>query len=199
MASPAHSYEKDQVLKIIDSVVAKVQGSETPVGDNVVKEISDLQKIIREARSEIAQARPNDISSKHIPTATDELDAIVEATAAATGTIMDSCEVIMEKAGNAGDAADEITQETTKIFEACSFQDITGQRITKIVTTLKTIEDKVGRIITALGADLPEGIDKDDDSDDERGEMEKLLNGPQMADKAISQADIDALLAEFDE
>ena len=34
----------------------------------------------------------------------------------------------------------------TRIYEACSFQDITGQRIGKVVTALKAIEGRVQQV-----------------------------------------------------
>ena len=200
MSSEQQSYERDQVVEIINSVVSKIEnvgGDATTTG--IFKELKTLQRIIDEARNEIGLTRPADIKDKHIPTATDELDAVVESTAEATGTIMDSGELIMEKAGElGGDAGDAITAEVMKIFEACSFQDITGQRITKVVTTLKTIEDKVAKLIDVLGEKLPIEEQGEEDPDAGKTIEEKLLNGPQMPDKAITQGDIDKLLEEFD-
>ena len=46
-----------------------------------------------------------------------------------------------------------LQEATTRIYEACSFQDITGQRITKVVATLKTIEAKVAGIVSTFGGD----------------------------------------------
>lgn len=210
-ADQGSSYERDQVIKIINSVIAKVEHTEDESTGAIFKELQNLQKIIEEARSEIGSTRPSDIKDKYIPTATDELDAIVEATAEATGTIMDSSEIIMEKAGEAGDAGAAITDEVMKIFEACSFQDITGQRITKVVTTLKDIEAKVSAIMEIVGGRLP-GIDEgssESESESAGGgaspsvdvstvKDEDLLNGPQMDGNAISQDDIDKLLSQFD-
>lgn len=191
------SYERDQVIKIINSVISKVEYGEDETKSQIFAELQDLQKIIEEARSEIGATRPDDIKEKHIPTATDELDAVVAATAEATGTIMDASEIIMEKAGAiGGEHGDAITNEVMKIFEACSFQDITGQRITKVIKTLKDIEGKVSRMLNIIAAKMP-GIAQSDEEVDTRTEDEKLLNGPQMEDKAISQDDIDKLLADF--
>jgi len=190
-----HSFEKDEVLKIINSVVAKVEANETVSRDNILQEVSDLQKVIIEARAEIASTRPGDIGGKHIPTATDELDAIVEATAKATGDIMDCCDVIQEKSTD-----DEVNNQIMKIYEACSFQDITGQRITKVVKTLQVIEEKVDSIIGIIGGAGAKGGAGEGAAggEDTRTGDDKLLNGPQMADKAITQDDIDSILAEFD-
>lgn len=199
----AHSFERDQVVKIINSVISKVEHSGDDSTNLIFKELQDLQKIIEEARAEIGSARPADISEKHIPTATDELDAVVGATAEATGTIMDCCEVIQEKAGEAGEAGNAIMDETMKIFEACSFQDITGQRITKVVKTLKDIEVKVAKLMDILGTQIPGAPDDGSaaaagEEEDTRSVEEKLLNGPQLPGNAISQDDIDKLLEEFE-
>jgi len=196
--SARDSYGRDQVVKIINSVLSKV---EHPAEDDrlvMYQELKELKRIIEEARAEIGMGRAQDINDKHIPTATDELDAVVAATAEATGAIMDACEVIEGKASDmGGDVGDSLSNEVTKIYEACSFQDITGQRIKKVVSTLRTIEEKVSKLILALSENFS-GEDSRGEEDDTRSIEERLLNGPQMPDKAISQEDIDKLLSEFD-
>jgi len=80
-----------------------------------------------------------------------------------------------------------------KIYEACSFQDITGQRVSKVIQTFNVIESKIDKLVSVLGVK-----ESGEEEEDERVGDERLLNGPQMADEAISQEDIDKLLAEFD-
>lgn len=187
--------KKERIVKIISSVIEKVGKNEQVSLNSILTELRDLLIVIEETRQEIGAARTSDIMGKHIPGATDELDAIVGATSEATGTIMDACEVIQEKAMAMGsDEGNIIVDETMKIFEACSFQDITGQRISKVVKTFHEIEEKIDKLVAVLGISaahiLPE--------EDKRVGDEKLLNGPQMPDQAISQDDIDKLLAELD-
>lgn len=188
------SYGRDQVVKIINSVLSRVEQPRNDQLQTIYAELKELKRIIEEARAEIGATRATDISEKHIPTATDELDAVVAATADATGRIMDACEVIEDRASAiGGEAGDAIAGEVTKIYEACSFQDITGQRIQKVVGTMRTIEEKVGRLVSALGSGAvgqPRG-----EEDDSRTEEEKLLNGPQLPGNAISQDEIDKLLS----
>jgi chemotaxis protein CheZ len=138
--------------------------------------------------------RVDDIRDRDIPSATDELDAIVEHTAVATNAILESCELLESLGADVtGESAGKLQDAVTKIYEACSFQDITGQRITKVVTTLKTIEAKVAQIITAFGVQtapaeiplLPAATDAD------------LMHGPQLPSNAMDQSDIDKLLASF--
>ena len=196
-----HAYERDEVVKIINSVISKIEGQHGKTDRSVHSELKDLLRIINEARAEIGASRASDISEKHIPTAADELDAIVAATAEATGTIMDCAERIQDQAAIiGGDAADILEDEVTKIYEACSFQDITGQRITKVITTLQLIEERVNKLVNIIGhVDTSAlGVSEKVKEEEKTGD-EALLNGPQLPDNAISQEEIDRLLDSFDD
>ncbi len=196
-AAHKNSYGRDQVIKIISSVLNQVEHTGEISREAIFKELQELRRIIEEARREVGAARPGDIKDKHIPTATDELDAVVNSTAEATGTIMDCCEAIETRASAiGGDHGGALSAEVTKIYEACSFQDITGQRIKKVVSTLKTIEGKVEKLLAVIGQKMP-GEETEDEGDKRTGDA-ALLNGPQMPDKAITQNDIDKLLEQFD-
>lgn len=194
------AYGRGQVIEIINSVINKMDETTHDKRD-IYLHIAELATTIDSLKREIADSRPDHVGSAHVPDARDELDAIVKATATATNTIMGVCEDI-EKVASTVEAPknNEITDLVTQIYEACTFQDITGQRIQKVVSTLREIEDKVDRIMETLSATVGplnmqgEYQEKKADVNDE----ESLLNGPQMADKAISQEEIDRLLAEFD-
>jgi chemotaxis protein CheZ len=97
--------------------------------------------------------------------------------------------------------AEKVTDAVTLVYESCNFQDITGQRITKVVKALKHIESKVDALVAAFGDEISkykaqhpqaEKAKEDPMSD------QALLNGPQLAANAGKQDDIDALLASFD-
>jgi chemotaxis protein CheZ len=187
--------ERDKVVKLINSVIAKVEHAADPM---IHKEMLGLQDIINQARIELRSTNAGDIQLKHIPTATDELDAIVKATEAATLAIFNACEGMEKVLPGLSDAhRNDVQAEITRIYEACSFQDITGQRITKIVKSLKEIETKVSSILGIL-SDRMGDMELHHTSKDDRVGDAALLNGPQLADQAISQADIDKLLADFD-
>jgi chemotaxis protein CheZ len=154
----------------------------------LVREMESLALVIATAKREIAALRPDEIREKHLPEATDELDAIVGSTAEATGSILDAAEHlggIADKIGGADGGA--ITDQVTRIFEACTFQDITGQRITKVVKTLKVIESRVASLVSAFGT-----LETSEAAAAPTGEA-ALLNGPQLPADARSQADIDAI------
>lgn len=151
-------------------------------------ELTRLARFIAAAKRDIAALHPDEIRQKHLPSATDELDAIVAATAEATGSILDAAEKLTAIDAPQG-VGEQITEHVTRIFEACTFQDITGQRITKVVKTLKQIEAKVGDLVAAFGdAPAPARAIKAAAKGDAA-----LLNGPQLPQNAASQSDIDAL------
>ena len=189
----ASKYDRSKVVNIVNSVIAKMGQSTDANQEAVVKELRGVLEIIDAVRADIAGIRPQDVNNKHVPGATDELDAVVLATKTATDSIMSSCEA-MEKAaaGKTDPLAQAVTDEVTKIYEACSFQDITGQRIKKVTSVLREIQDKVQNLLSVVGH-TDETVTQDNRSADA-----KLMNGPQMPGNAISQDDIDKLLASFD-
>lgn len=187
---------RDKVVKIINSVIEKVGAAEEISREHIYHELRALHDLIEETRQEISAARMGDISGTHIPSATDELDAVVKATEVATGTIMDACDAISDYSAKLDDTHKNfLIGEITKVLEACSFQDITGQRITKVVKSLIVIDEKINQLMAVLEEKIPGLPSKV--LDDNRTPEAKLMNGPQLPDKAISQDDIDKLLADL--
>ncbi len=192
-------YGRGQVIEIINSVLSKVDMKQN-LSRDVYAHLAELAEIIDTLKRDISSAQPGQVKVSHIPDATDELGEVVKATAEATNKIMTICEEIEGIAqGIEPPAKDDITGKVTQIYEACGFQDITGQRIKNVVGTLQLIEGKIDKIMETLGeavgyGDCAQRHEKHVSVDD----AQSLLNGPQMADKAISQDDIDKLLADFD-
>lgn len=161
----------------------------------LLREVEELGRTIAVAKSEIAALHVDDIADDDIPFAADELDAIVAHTAQATNAILESCEMLDDLSGTlTGEPHTRLQTATTRIYEACGFQDITGQRITKVVATLKTIESKIARIIDTFGH-APPGAPSQTQP---RRQGRDLLNGPQLPANAMDQSDIDKLLAGFE-
>lgn len=189
-------YSRKEVVNIIQSVLGNI-GKDTDATRKLHEDLSALSTYIQNTRTELAQLRSIEISHNHIPSATDELDAVVGETATATGTIMDSCDKIERLGESLSESArSEMMAAITSIYEACSFQDITGQRITKVVKTLKHIENKVAEILGAFGhageTEMTALTSKSNDG------ASGLLNGPQINGPSVNQAEIDKLLASFD-
>ena len=189
---------REEVAEIVTAVLTTMEGDVSSNDLKLYGELESLARYIQHAKREIAAIRPEDINNEHIASATDELDAVVGATEDATNLIMDSCDVIGAAAGKVDpEVGAVLTDAVTKIFEACNFQDITGQRITKVVRTLKHIEGKIDALIQALGAEVQKSHQRASAAADPNDEA-SLLNGPQLPGNSIDQSEIDKLLASFD-
>ena len=183
----------DMVADVVRAMLASMRGDLTAPDTALLAEVEELGRTIACAKQEIAALGVDEITGSHIPSATDELDAIVAHTASATESILDVCEAL-DAVGGAleGEQAAKLQDATTRIYEACGFQDITGQRISKIVATLKTIESKVAHIVATFSPDGPRVVDLPPPPSEAA-----LLNGPQLPTNAMDQAEIDRLLADF--
>lgn len=157
--------------------------------------IATLARIMEEARRDLAALQANDMRLRDLPGATDELSAVVAATEDATHSILDAVEGIETIAGELAAAqGDAIRNNVTRIYEACNFQDITGQRIAKVVGVLKDVDKTVLGLMEAFGIVL-DAKAAPSAAPAKTGEA-ALLNGPQMAGVAHDQAAIDALFGE---
>lgn len=188
---------REEVAVIVGSVLASMGGELTQHDLRIYAELETLARFINNAKKEIATIQPSDIHSQHIPLATDELDAVVGATEDATNRIMDACDQMMALAGDVpAEVSNKLMDITTGIYEACNFQDITGQRITKVVRALKHIEQKVEALLVALGEEVqrrhPAMAAAAEPEPTGEGDA-KLLNGPSKPGAGIDQAFIDSL------
>jgi chemotaxis protein CheZ len=161
----------------------------------VLREMREIADYITAMKREIGTLQVNEIRNRRIPAAGLELDAIVQATEAATHTIMECAEAVMAARADGPQAYKALVDaKMLVIFEACSFQDITGQRIAKVVETLQHIEARVTRFAEAVRVhDVAASL-----SEAERARAERrarlLMHGPQLAGQGIDQRAVDTLL-----
>jgi chemotaxis protein CheZ len=132
---------------------------------------------------------------------TRELEAVVAGTERAAQAILTAAEMIEESAQALGSAADEtdrlkvaieISQRVAQIFQACDFQDITGQRVVNVLATFQQVEAQIAQLMQVwqrLGQIQPVVFDQPDAGD------QQFLNGPRLEGDAghSSQDEIDAM------
>lgn len=193
LQSDGDFYDREQVINIINSVIRKMQEHDGVSREAVCAELLSLKNMVDDLRLQLISSDAGDISGKHIPVATDELGAVVLTTEQATTKIMESCESITQILQDAPPSIrTEIEHHLIEIFEACTFQDITGQRIRKVEKALRTIDEKATALIRVLEKHLTHG--KTMASRPAPDGEQSLLNGPAMPDDAMSQDEIDKLL-----
>jgi chemotaxis protein CheZ len=166
-------------------------------------ELDLIYDAINRTKQEIATLHVTGFKGQEMARVSRELGAVVGGTEKATQQILQAAEYIVETANNLSVAvkmgkeagiAQDIQDRVIQIFEACNFQDLTGQRITKVMATLKFIEEHVVRMMEIWG-----GIDAFKDFEDAAHATHdkeiRLVNGPRLDDEAghASQQDIDAL------
>ena len=185
-----------------EALVALMRGFFQQLDKRRSEEFSVIAGYIAKAKEEIREMRPHDISQDRIPTAGAELEAITRDTENATHNIMNSAEAMMgfsidQFGGDASAYKAAVDDEVMKIFEACSFQDITGQRVSKVVNVLKQIEERVGKLANTLGV---EDSTPQEMTAEEKRRHDLLLNGPAIGGPETKQDAIDAMFdSGFDE
>ncbi len=190
---------KDKVIveEIVAAVVDTMHGRLSSNEAKLLWEIAGLGRIIEQVKAGIAEVSVDAIRGSHIPLATGELDAIVEHTVMATDSILACCESLDDLAVSLRPEQAAVVQGATmKIYEACSFQDFTGQRITKVVKALQAIEAKISELSGSCA--LSEASNKSASAalpSVSVLEAGSLMSGPSLAADALNQSDIDNLLA----
>jgi chemotaxis regulatin CheY-phosphate phosphatase CheZ len=161
------------------------------------RELHEMGAYIQRTRDELASLRMKDgvpNSSNRINLATEELDEIVRSTEHATSDILNAAEQVLRLADELTPTAEakakELSTQATEILTACSFQDLTGQRITKVVNTLRYLEQRVNAMIEIWGIESAKALDEPADKRPDA----HLLNGPARPGQEKSQSEIDAIL-----
>jgi chemotaxis protein CheZ len=166
-------------------------------------ELDLIYDAINRTKQEIAVLHGKSFDSEEMAKMTGELGAVVGGTEQATQQILEAAEAIDQAATALAKVtspdqqrllSEEIQERVVSIFEACNFQDLTGQRISKVMATMKFIEHHITVMmdiwggVDAIKAHSPAAID------DRVGDA-RLLNGPKLAGDTghASQDDIDAM------
>ena len=178
----------EHMAATLDETVARV---DTLLHDEFRVMVGEIAAL----RRDIGGLRTDHMRFERIPEAGRELDAVVEATETATVAIMEAAETIMSADASDAEAYKALVDDKMiVVFEACSFQDITGQRIRKVVRTLGWIEERLGQLSQRLKFGDSDD-ETDDETEEERRQRELILHGPQMKGHGVSQDFVDDVFA----
>jgi len=170
--------------------------------EQIQTEIADIAGRIKATKVEMAALRHPLAGEDKFQQASEELSAVVSHTEKATTVIMHSAEELEEiihelKAslpeGYQFDRVNDMADLIIRIYESCNFQDLTGQRITKVVRALSFIEQRVEAMMNLWNKrefeamPLPPTVTKMDGDLELHGPVEQGMGGN------FSQDDIDAL------
>jgi chemotaxis protein CheZ len=164
-------------------------------------ELDLIHDAINRTKQEIAMLQGK--SGAEMAKMTGELGAVVGGTEEATQQILEATEAIDQAATALAKVtspdqqrllSEEIQERVVSIFEACNFQDLTGQRISKVMATMKFIEHHITVMMDIWGGVDAIKAHSSGAIDDRVGDA-RLLNGPKLAGDTghASQDDIDAM------
>lgn len=169
-----------------------------PEIDRIRMDIREMAQAIASTKAEIAAIKPEGVEGGRFEEASVELDAIVQATATATGDILGAAETIQEIAwtlreqGTPDEVCDLIDAKATDIYTACSFQDITGQRTRKVIGVLRFLEQRIDTMMAIWG---DSGVAPAPPPAPAKAE-DGLLNGPALPGEGLGQTDVDLMMDE---
>lgn len=171
----------------------------------IYQEISDFKKALNVTQ------KTADASERLISDASDQLEEIVKTTEGATNQIMDAVEKCQER----GEQIEKLVRENTEaavqeellgqlatlnqdymnIITACAFQDLTGQRVKKVVELIKNLEKQVIVLLVKAGAKIrgKKAGKEDHEIEGEANAALAKLKGPQS--DGVDQAGVDDMLA----
>ena len=192
------SRETAEAHALLDTYRAQIEQCE-----KLKVELDLIHDAINRTKREIAVLHGKSFNGEEMAKVNGELGAVVGGTEQATQQILEAAESIDQAASalskvNSPDQqkilSEEIQERVISIFEACNFQDLTGQRITKVMATMRFIEKHIYEMmeiwggVDAIRAHAPPIVDT-------REGDARLLNGPKLDGDVghASQDDIDAL------
>jgi chemotaxis protein CheZ len=186
---PSKAMGLDDAHNYLEKIIASLHTLDRSEKGPLIAVLEHLSHYVQSTKMDIAALRNAEGSQNSFSTAAVELEEIVVESSKATHGIMSAAETI-EKVGASLDkaAAAIVNDAVTSIYESCAFQDITGQRIAKVIATLQSIETKVVGLARACGGEVEtQSIVRTPTAES------ALLNGPQLALNAKSQEEIDRL------
>ena len=161
--------------------------------ERLAKEISQVAEYVTRLKREIGALKAGEIHSKRLPETVSELNGVQSATREAVDRIMAAAEAMMERSSSDKRYAAFVLERVTQIMEACSFQDIAGQRIGRAVEAINDVERRLERFTKAVKiADAADLFDRQAILREARREV-LILEGPQTDGQGIAQSAVDKL------
>lgn len=190
------SLKADEVRDLMVAIHSLVVKDVTESNQKLYEDIRELASFIESFKQDLCSLFVDDVKANTM----DLLDIVLKTTEEAVENILECAEKIDSIAQDApADLGERLSSLSTRIYEASNFQDLNGQRIIKVIKVLNTLEEKINQIMEKIGVEK-EGKSSaahPHQQEQEKPENETLMNGPQSPGQAVSQDEIDRLLADL--
>ncbi len=182
-----------QAIEKIERTLSKRTSS--TIVEQMRVDLVNMANAIKHTKAEIAAIKPVGEGAGAINTAKSELDSIIETTEKAAFNLIASTEHFQEIAWTLREqgidpaVCDLLDTHATKTNTACSFQDIAGQHIRKIISVLKFLEARIDAMIRNLDLDNSSST-----AAAPEGEKNLLLNGPAKPEGDLERTAVDRII-----
>lgn len=151
-----------RVLEAIDRLYSAALGVRGDVQlELFTRDLEDMHDAIAETRRDLAAIKPREGLTTRLRAAEYDLDAVAAAAERATSDIVsaveslqDICEKLRAQEADA-DLCDEIETHARGIFMASAFQDMTGQRIARLVAAVNYLDHRVKAMLAMAQGETP--------------------------------------------
>lgn len=184
--------EKGQVtVEDAGAIVAKLMqsGNQHLLQQEIAQMVRDIDTVKKEILSLSSGDQTNE---QAMSDASLHLDTVIKSTEEATNSIMDAAEALGKLAAEIGGPKEQALRDIcTRIYEACNFQDLATQRITKVIKLIRTLEGHILNMVKLFNLSATPG--KTGKAAGDPLDEKNLLSGPALPKDAVSQDDIDSL------
>jgi chemotaxis protein CheZ len=179
--------ETQTLLAAVEKLTASVNETRAATSLDIMRrELQEMSASIVQTRREIASIKPTESGLRSTEQATADILTASER--------LQAIGAELQSAGADPKLCAEIDELATNVMLSCSFQDLTGQRTSKVVQALRYIEQRVNSMIQIWGVNAADARHAMADDSDTRRDKH-LLNGPAKDGEGVSQDDIDKLLS----
>lgn len=192
----------DDLRRCSDRSLVQLAETETAESNRLKSELRDIHQAILRTKQDIAAIHDGCLRDRPVLHVADELAAIVGSTESATQAILQAAEEIDRAASDLAaspggerqaEAVKDIQDGIVAIFETCNFQDLTGQRVTKVIDTFRFIEERVAQMMEICGGLEHVGAGTARELNGSSGAPAMSGPAPEGAPGVVSQNDIDAM------
>ncbi|MCH9781072.1 MAG: hypothetical protein K0U36_07310 [Alphaproteobacteria bacterium] len=152
----------DPKLTAEEKVTLSQEPAEGPdaAQENLVIEIANMLKYFAKLRKEVSKLYLRQNNRGLLENVTAQLEAVLGSSDVAFAELISVLEEVNEQAATLQASADNAEQQlqaqnirnlVVRGIEVCTLQDVAGQRIARIILSLKFVEECVDRLATSIG------------------------------------------------
>jgi chemotaxis protein CheZ len=168
----------------------------TTAGDDyseLAREVDMIALYIHDLRAAINGLGVLDITDKKLSAVQADINVVIVQTRTATDTVLETAENLLASDVTGSAYHDLVNDQMIRLMEACTFQDITGQRLSRVAETLNAMEERLKRFAGIVKPRHADEVAGPDEARRQAWRQRNLVHGPGGAE-VVDQSMIDRLM-----